>query len=101
MYIFTYVQIHTTGVLHHSLHRAGLDAIVSSLRPDGGIHIWIYAKEGRRGINSFQNMMNMLLKNSDDDDNRVIQKERLRVARNLLLALPESNSLVRLRGEET
>ena len=81
--------VHSTGVLHHSLHRAGLNSILSCLNTFGGVHIWVYAKEGRRGIDQFQDMMRMLL------SSETTWKQRLNLARTLLLTLPASNSLAR------
>jgi hypothetical protein len=87
--------IHTTGVLHHSLHRPGLDSIVSCLSESGGIHVWVYAKEGRRGIDRFQDMMRILLSSSSSSSTTTTWKDKLDLARTLLLSLPPSNSLVR------
>ena len=37
--------IHSTGVLHDSLHRPGLRALRGVLHPSGGMHLWVYVEE--------------------------------------------------------
>lgn len=90
--------IHCTGVLHHSLHRPGLDALRSILRPRGGLHLWVYAREGRAGVMQMREMVRILLKSANVENSTDQQhKLRLSIARALLRSLPPSNALRRNR----
>ena len=49
------------GVLHHlSSPQAGLDALTSVLKPDGGMNLMVYGELGRRGIYDFHDMYRLL-----------------------------------------
>ena len=57
----TYDQIVCTGVLHHLAHPdAGLAALRSVLKPDGAMHLMVYAPYGRTGIYMLQDFCRRL-----------------------------------------
>ncbi len=77
------------GVLHHlDDPQAGLDVLAAALAEGGGIGLMLYGELGRTGVYHMQRMLRMIA--GDDDDGA-----RLRRARRLYRALPESNWLRR------
>lgn len=57
----TFDQIICTGVLHHlSNPEAGLKALHDVLKPDGAMHLMVYASYGRTGIYMIQEFCRML-----------------------------------------
>ncbi|MGH7121779.1 MAG: methyltransferase [Acetobacteraceae bacterium] len=73
------------GVLHHLAEpEAGLAALLSVLKPEGGLGLMVYAPYGRTGVSMAQNALRLLT--------RIEEKppERLATAKRLLRHLPES-----------
>ncbi len=61
-------QIICTGVLHHLVEPgAGLSALRSVLRPDGAMHLMVYAPYGRAGIYMLQDFCKRLDISASDD----------------------------------
>ncbi len=81
---FDYISC--TGVLHHLADPlAGLLALKSVLKPQGGMGILIYGKYGRTGIYQLQQLMRLI--NGDGGS----PEEKVANTRRVLAALPESN----------
>jgi SAM-dependent methyltransferase len=80
-----YDYIDCCGVLHHLADpAAGLKALVSVLKPDGGLGLMVYGELGRTGVYPLQRALSRL--SGDDAD-----PERLALARQVLADLPEGN----------
>lgn len=80
--------INSVGVLHHLRQpQAGLAALAERLRPGGVLHLFLYADGGRWEIQRTQRALALLGVGTGD--------EGLRLGRQLLATLPESNRLRR------
>ncbi len=78
------------GVLHHlPAPEAGLAALLSVLKPEGGLGLMVYAPYGRTGVGMLQEALRLLAPVEEKP------AERLAVARRLLRHLPESGWLRR------
>lgn len=78
------------GVLHHLPDPlAGFQALAGALAPDGGIGLMVYAPHGRSGVYPVQAALRTLLDGID------AVPERLRIARSVMAASPDSNLLKR------
>ncbi len=85
-----YDYIDCCGVLHHLEDpAAGLAALMSVLKPDGGMGLMVYGALGRTGVYPVQNALRALSPEGLPPD------ERVATARTLLASLPESNWLKR------
>lgn len=85
---FDYVSC--TGVLHHlESTEAGLAVLAGALRDDGVILLMLYGRYGRRSVYDLQALLRAYL----PTDASIAEKVRL--TRQLLDALPASNSFVR------
>jgi SAM-dependent methyltransferase len=83
--LFDYIDC--CGVLHHLPRpNAGFTALAAALAPGGGIGLMVYAPYGRTGVYPLQTAFGRLLKND-------APKEKMRLARIVLEALPETNWL--------
>ena len=81
-------HINSVGVLHHLRQpEAGLRALAQRLAPDGVLHLFLYADGGRWEIHRTQKALGLLAVGSGE--------EGLRLGRQLLRELPESNRLRR------
>lgn len=90
MGIENFDYIDCTGVLHHlDDPLAGVKALGSVLKEDGGISIMLYGELGRTGVYHFQEMIRML---GEPDDTL---EDLVHLSRHLLSTLPKSNWLVR------
>ena len=69
--------------------QAGLDALVSVLKPEGAICLMVYGRYGRTGVYQMQDMLRRI--NQDVDD----MQQRVDNTRWALQHLPDSNWLVR------
>jgi len=86
----TFDYINCTGVLHHlESSEAGLAALAGSLAPGGALLLMLYGKYGRRSVYDMQGLLRAYLPADMD------MAERVRRARELIAALPSSNSFVR------
>ena len=82
--------IECCGVLHHlESTEAGLNALNSVLREDGAIFLMLYGKYGRRAIYDMQELLRNYLPDGHDP------RAKIRMCRQLLAALPRTNSFVR------
>jgi len=73
------------GVLHHLADPdAGFRALAQALAPGGGIGLMVYAPYGRTGVYPLQAAFGRLLRDDPPED-------RVRLARQVLDGLPESN----------
>jgi len=80
-----YDYIDCCGVLHHLADpAAGLAALVSVLKPDGGLGFMVYGELGRTGVYPLQRAIGRLAGDADD-------AARLALARQVLDDLPEGN----------
>ena len=80
--------INSVGVLHHlDRPEAGLRALAALLRPGGRLHLFLYADGGRWEIQRTQRALSLMGVGSG--------AEGLRLGRELLATLPESNRLRR------
>jgi SAM-dependent methyltransferase len=80
--------INSVGVLHHlNEPEAGLQALARLLRPGGVLHLFLYADAGRWEIHRTQRALQLLAAGTG--------AEGLRLGRQLLRDLPESNRLRR------
>lgn len=80
--------INSVGVLHHLREpQAGLKALAKVLRPGGLLHLFLYADAGRWEIHRTQRALALIGAGPDP--------EGLRLGRDLLASLPESNRLRR------
>jgi len=85
-------QIVCTGVLHHLADPdAGLRALREVLKPDGAMHLMVYAAYGRAGVYMLQDYCRRLgIGNTEKE---------IRDLANALRALPQDHPLTRLLGE--
>lgn len=82
--------INCSGVLHHlESPEEGLRALARLLRPLGGIALMLYGALGRTGVYPAQEMLRLVAPDS------LAGPERVRLARKLVAALPETNWLAR------
>ena len=85
-------QIICTGVLHHLADPdAGLRALRKVLKPDGAMHLMVYAAYGRAGIYMLQEYCRRLEIGRSDRE--------IRDLANTLMALPPGHPLAHLLGE--
>jgi 2-polyprenyl-3-methyl-5-hydroxy-6-metoxy-1,4-benzoquinol methylase len=85
-------KIVCTGVLHHLPDPdAGLLALGEVLKPDGVMHLMVYAPYGRTGIYMLQDYCRRLGIGTSD--------EEIRDLANTLMALPPAHPLAQLLGE--
>ena len=85
-------KIICTGVLHHlSDPDAGLRALRNVLKPDGAMHLMVYATYGRIGIYMLQEYCRRLEVGRSDKE--------IRDLANTLMALPPGHPLAHLLGE--
>jgi ubiquinone/menaquinone biosynthesis C-methylase UbiE len=83
MNIGTFDFVDCVGVLHHLVEpRAGLRALSSVLKEDGGMLVMVYGALGRHGVYHFQDMFRLLKTPIDPS-----------LAREMIDALPDSNWL--------
>ncbi|MEO8224692.1 MAG: class I SAM-dependent methyltransferase [Gammaproteobacteria bacterium] len=86
--LFDYIEC--TGVLHHlESAEAGLVALNKVLADDGAIFLMLYAKYGRQAIYDMQALLRSYLRPDTG------MQEKIRRTRQLLAALPATNSFVR------
>ena len=86
--LFDYIEC--TGVLHHlESTEAGLAALNAVLKDDGAIFLMLYGKYGRQAIYDMQALLRSYLPPSAS------MPEKIRLTRELLAALPPSNSFIR------
>jgi len=84
-------KIICTGVLHHLPDPdAGLRALHSALKPDGAMHLMVYATYGRAGIYMLQEYCRRLGIGRSDGE--------IRDLANTLMALPQGHPLAQLLG---
>ena len=85
-------EIVCTGVLHHLADPdAGLRALRDVLKPDGAMHLMVYAAYGRAGVYMLQDYCRRLgIGNTEKE---------IRDLANTLRALPQDHPLARLLGE--
>jgi SAM-dependent methyltransferase len=85
-------EIVCTGVLHHLADPdAGLRALRDLLKPDGAMHLMVYAAYGRAGVYMLQDYCRRLgIGNTEKE---------IRDLANALRALPQDHPLTRLLGE--
>ncbi len=76
----------TTGVLHHlDSPDAGLRALRSVLKPDGGMGVMVYARYGREPVYEMQALLRHLAPRSLEP------AERLRILRSTIASLPRTH----------
>jgi 2-polyprenyl-3-methyl-5-hydroxy-6-metoxy-1,4-benzoquinol methylase len=86
--LFDYIEC--AGVLHHlESSEAGLAALNSVLKDDGAIFLMLYGKYARQAIYDMQSLLRKYLPTGAD------MQEKVRLTRELLAALPKSNSFIR------
>ncbi len=91
-----YHYIDCCGVLHHlESPDSGLRALAAQLAPEGGMGLMVYGALGRTGVYPMQAMLRQIAPAAADGGPS--DAERLRLARRLLAALPETNWLRRNR----
>ena len=84
--------INSVGVLHHlDQPESGLRSLAGRLAPDGVLHLFLYADAGRWEIHRTQQALTLLDVGTGS--------EGLRLGRELLASLPESNRLARHHRE--
>jgi 2-polyprenyl-3-methyl-5-hydroxy-6-metoxy-1,4-benzoquinol methylase len=82
--------INSIGVLHHlESTEAGLQALASVLKPEGAMHIMLYAKYGRRAVYDMQTLLRAYLPQTESSTEKIV------LARQLLDNLPATNSFRR------
>jgi 2-polyprenyl-3-methyl-5-hydroxy-6-metoxy-1,4-benzoquinol methylase len=82
--------INSIGVLHHlESTEAGLQALASVLKPEGAMHIMLYAKYGRRAVYDMQTLLRAYLPQTESSTEKIV------LARQLLDDLPATNSFRR------
>jgi ubiquinone/menaquinone biosynthesis C-methylase UbiE len=82
--------INCSGVLHHlESTEAGLDILANTLKSDGAMYLMLYAKYGRNAVYDMQQLLRDYL--PADAKNA----EKVELARQLIDALPETNSFRR------
>ena len=85
---FDYISC--TGVLHHlESTESGLGLLADTLREDGVILLMLYGRYGRRSVYDMQALLRAYLPAEADIG------EKVRLTRQLLAALPASNSFIR------
>jgi 2-polyprenyl-3-methyl-5-hydroxy-6-metoxy-1,4-benzoquinol methylase len=85
-------KIICTGVLHHLLDpQVGLHALRKVLKPDGALHLMVYATYGRTGIYMIQEYCRRLGIGTSDEEVTELAEA--------LMALPLEHPLARLLGE--
>ena len=85
-------QIICTGVLHHLADPdAGLRALRKSIKPDGAMHLMVYATYGRTGIYMLQEYCRRLGIGRSDKE--------IRDLAHTLMALPPAHPLAQLLGD--
>ncbi len=85
--------INCVGVLHHlDSPEHGLDALLSSLAPDGALGLMVYGQIGRTGVYQLQSLLRTLNAGLDDT------ADKLTNAKAVLASLPKRNWFK--RGEE-
>lgn len=86
----TFDYISCTGVLHHlESTEAGLGLLADTLREDGVILLMLYGRYGRRSVYDMQALLRTCLPADAGIG------EKVRLTRQLLAALPASNSFIR------
>ncbi|MCK4945739.1 MAG: class I SAM-dependent methyltransferase [Alphaproteobacteria bacterium] len=76
--------IECNGVLHHLKNPdAGLSALASVLKPEGGMNLMVYAPYGRTGIYQMQNLMRLV--NGDEENPR----RKIKNTKEILKTLPQ------------
>jgi ubiquinone/menaquinone biosynthesis C-methylase UbiE len=86
--------IECCGVLHHlESTEAGLQALNAVLKDDGAIFLMLYGKYGRRVVYDMQSLLRAYLPAG------ISMQEKIDMTRQLLDALPRSNSFVRNLGD--
>jgi SAM-dependent methyltransferase len=86
----TFDYISCTGVLHHlESTEAGLAVLAGALKDDGVILLMLYGKYGRRSVYDMQALLRTYLPTG------ATIPEQVRLGRQLLTALPASNSFMR------
>ena len=82
--------INCTGVLHHlASSEAGLRLLADALKEGGAILLMLYGKYGRRAVYDMQELLRAYVPRD------AAIAEKIRLARELLAALPPTNSFVR------
>ncbi|MFQ5635632.1 MAG: class I SAM-dependent methyltransferase, partial [Gammaproteobacteria bacterium] len=82
--------INCSGVLHHlESPAAGLDVLAGALKPGGAMYLMLYGTYGRRAIYDMQALLAEYLPEDAD------AATKLRLTRQLIASLPESNSFRR------
>ena len=85
-------QIICTGVLHHLPDsNAGMRALCEALKPEGALHLMVYATYGRTGIYMIQEYCRRLGIGTSD--------EEVTELADMLMSLPLGHPLARLLGE--
>ncbi len=85
-----YDYIDCCGVLHHLEEpKAGLQSLVSVLKPTGGMGLMVYGEYGRRGVYETQEALRVLAPAELPD------AERIACTKRLLVKLPKTNWLRR------
>ncbi len=89
---FDYIEC--CGVLHHlESTEAGLQALNAVLKDDGAIFLMLYGKYGRRVVYDMQSLLRAYLPTG------LSMQAKVDMTRQLLEALPKSNSFVRNLGD--
>jgi SAM-dependent methyltransferase len=82
--------INCSGVLHHlESPEAGLRVLAGSLKDNGAMYLMLYGTYGRRSVYDMQGLLREYLPADADTE------EKLRLSRQLISALPETNSFRR------
>jgi SAM-dependent methyltransferase len=86
--------INCSGVLHHlESTEDGLAVLADALKPDGGMYLMLYGQYGRQSVYDMQQLLRTCLPTGADPQTRID------MTRELLKALPESNSWSRNRAK--